>query len=75
MNWLEKFLLQPNLQTDEWIAFATILLLLIFCVFVITISVLVERATKTGVAVPPPHHSTERMYGIQYFLRAIGRKK
>lgn len=74
MNWLEKFLLQPDLHTDEWIAFATILLLLIFCVFVITISALVQHATKTHGAIPPPHHSTERMYGIQYFLRAIGRK-
>lgn len=74
MNWLEKFLLQPNLQPDEWLAFATCLLLVIFCVFVITISVLVERATKTGMALPKPDRATERMYGIQYFLRAIGRK-
>lgn len=74
MNWLEKFLLQPNLQTDEWIAFATCLLLMVFCVLVITISAAVERASQRRPLLPKPDRATERMYGIQYFLRAIGRK-
>lgn len=28
----------------------------------------------TRYALPPPDKASERMYGIQYFIRAIGRK-
>lgn len=75
MNWLEKFLLQPNLQVDEWVAFATCLLLVVFCGFVIRIGIAVENHNKRNAPLPPPHHSAERMYDIQYFIRAIGRKQ
>jgi hypothetical protein len=45
------------------------------CVWTVLAGLILARFINVyPTALPPPDRASERMYGIQYFIRAIGRK-
>lgn len=45
------------------------------CVWLVVAGLILARLINVyPTALPPPARAAERMYGIQYFIRAIGRK-
>jgi hypothetical protein len=46
------------------------------CVWLVLVSLILARlvSLRPTKDLPPPARAAERMYGIQYFIRAIGRK-
>lgn len=52
------------------VAIASLVWLAVVCVILARIG----GYKPTRYALPPPDRAAERMYGVQYFIRAIGRK-
>ena len=76
MDAIEKFLLQPGLDSIEWAAFITCVLICAVCVAVITIGILINKYSNgSDEVLPPPDRAADRTYGQKYFNRAIGRKE
>jgi hypothetical protein len=45
------------------------------CVWLVIVGLVLDRLINNyPKALPPPDRASERMFGIQYFIRAIGRK-